>query len=768
MAENPARANQRVPPDEKEGIVMRVTAIKILRAFALSLVCVIAAGVLVAGLLHGLAERRLTGALARLPDHDYTADILRMKNAGRISEALDWARYVTNNPALPNQVAATNLVTLLAREQASVWRQADLAAKGFLTGSGRSVEEMGGAVASDLVVYGDCRDLLLQGYYHVTGKETDPVVAVLAGVGLLTQAVDAIDWAPAVLKAFRKANALSQSFAQWLLVACRRSAASGAVDPALQRMLGDIRRINNRLGLARSAAVFRHVADADDVAFLAKQAEKQPDTVYRLLNVSDDGLPLLRRYADAPDGFGHIAEAVRKGPAGVAALGKGGELRPVTLGLRYGERLLRTLRLGRPQQFVHSLAMRSVAARGVMWTAAALLLACGVWQGLAGLAVCGALFARRRKPRESDTAAAFTSLIDQFPDMIHSLDRNGNIVYVNRAASLLLGYTEAELRGMNIKSLYPPEILEAVEKGFREVQQTGDKRVESFFLAKDNTRIPVEIRTLVIRDDQNAFARTFSISRDLRKMKEMQESLVHTGRLAAIGELAAGVVHDLNNPLMAVDVAATMLKRLAEKNDLAVEELRRHASTYGERIAGCAAAMKHLTTRLRDFSRGVKEQHKPVDLFDPIRDALLILDHRIRTANVTVDCPVVKAKHWIKGDRNQIEQIFLNLCSNACDAMAQAARKELRLSVDAHTVNGTAYWRCTVCDTGEGIPSEKIDAVFKAFFTTKPRGKGTGLGLSISRTIAVEHNGEIQLASEVGVGTTFSILLPVLDPPPAT
>jgi PAS domain S-box-containing protein len=120
---------------------------------------------------------------------------------------------------------------------------------------------------------------------------------------------------------------------------------------------------------------------------------------------------------------------------------------------------------------------------------------------------------------------AFASLIDQFPDMIHSLDRAGNIVYANRAASLLLGYSEQELLGMNIWKLYPPEIIEAVEKGFREVQQTGDKRVESLLLAKDGTRIPVEIRTLVLRDSSDAFAQTFSISRDLRKIRKMRRAL---------------------------------------------------------------------------------------------------------------------------------------------------------------------------------------------------------------------------------------------------
>lgn len=368
----------------------------------------------------------------------------------------------------------------------------------------------------------------------------------------------------------------------------------------------------------------------------------------------------------------------------------------------------------------------------------------------------------------ADTVRLLDALLDNFPDMIHSLDTQGNIVYVNRTATQLLGYAADELYGMNIRQLYPPEIIEAVEKGFREVKQTGEKRVESLFMAKDGTRIPVEIRTIALHDGQRSFTQTFSISRDLRKLKELQENLIHAGRLAAIGELAAGVVHDLNNPLMAVMLAGAMLKKLAEKADLPPEELRKKTSHYGEKITGCASTMEHLTTRLRDFARGVKDQHAPVDLFDPVHDALFILDNRITSNRVQVRCAFAKDKHWILGDRNQIEQVFLNLFSNACDAMAQRDVRELTVEVAPHAVGDAAHWRCTVRDTGEGISRQEQDRVFKAFYTTKPRGKGTGLGLSISRSIIKEHNGEILLASEPGAGTSFSLLLPALAAPPPT
>jgi PAS domain S-box-containing protein len=277
----------------------------------------------------------------------------------------------------------------------------------------------------------------------------------------------------------------------------------------------------------------------------------------------------------------------------------------------------------------------------------------------------------------------FDRLVAGFPDMIHSVDADGNIVFVNHMATDLLGYTADELRAMNIRQLYPPEILEAVEKGFRAVKQTGEMRVESQLMAKDGTRIPVELRTIAIHDAQGAFARTFTVARDLRPLKELQERLIHAGRLAAVGELAAGVVHDLNNPLTAIILASTVMDKLAGK-----------------------------------------------------------------------------ARHWIVGDRNQIEQIFLNLFANACDAMEQSGVRELTVDVSPFPEDAPQVWCCTVRDTGGGMSPDVQERAFQSFFTTKPRGKGTGLGLSISRAIAKEHGGDIQLASEPGRGTTFSILLP--------
>jgi two-component system C4-dicarboxylate transport sensor histidine kinase DctB len=146
-----------------------------------------------------------------------------------------------------------------------------------------------------------------------------------------------------------------------------------------------------------------------------------------------------------------------------------------------------------------------------------------------------------------------------------------------------------------------------------------------------------------------------------------------------------------------------------------------------------------------------------------LTDALFILGHKLKAGQITVMCPVVKARHWTFGDVNQLEQVFLNLFSNACDAMTGCATRELSVGVETVMRNGRGYLCCTVRDTGVGIPPEELDNVFRAFHTTKPRGQGKGLGLSISRAILAEHNGEITVGSVSGEGTSFMVYLPVYN-----
>jgi len=363
--------------------------------------------------------------------------------------------------------------------------------------------------------------------------------------------------------------------------------------------------------------------------------------------------------------------------------------------------------------------------------------------------------------READI---FEILLDSFPDMIHSVDDKGNIVYTNKRTQSLLNYAKEDLLTMNIRQIYADEGIDSLEKGFLDLKERGDKTVESLLKTKDGTSIPVEIRSFSIYDDNGNFLRTFSILRDIREIKELQNSLVHAGRLAAIGEMASGVAHDINNPLTVILLSNEMvLKEIgALQASLAapMDRLKSHA----EDVQRATASIRKLADHLRNFSRCMAEKYESIDLFESLADALFITQSKIQSAMVATRNDVKKGHHFTNGIPNQLEQVFVNLISNACDAMADRAKRELAISVVSCTRNGTNYWKCDIADTGTGVPHELREEIFQSFFTTKKKGDGTGLGLSISRGIVRDHKGDIDLTSKIGAGSTFSVLLPQIMP----
>ncbi|MEI6972432.1 MAG: ATP-binding protein, partial [bacterium] len=353
-----------------------------------------------------------------------------------------------------------------------------------------------------------------------------------------------------------------------------------------------------------------------------------------------------------------------------------------------------------------------------------------------------------------------------FPDIIHSVDEKGRIVFTNRKAESLLGYTKQELLCMNIRQIYADEILEKLDKGFDHLKKSGDFAVESMLKAKDGTRIPVEIRSFSIYADDGQFIKTFSILRDIRPIKELQNSLVHAGRLAAVGEMAAGVAHDINNPLTVIMLTSEMISREMRREEvLDPAKQRTKCAAYVADTKRASQSIEKLVLHLRNFSRGVAEKREVLDIFTTITDALFMTQNKTTGSQVIAENCVPKGIHFTEGCPNQLEQVFVNLISNACDAMAGSPNRNLTIGISDFKRDEKEYWKCDVTDTGSGIPPGILNDIFAAFFTTKEKGKGTGLGLSISRGIIKEHAGDILVASEVGKGTTFSVLL-LKRPPP--
>lgn len=305
--------------------------------------------------------------------------------------------------------------------------------------------------------------------------------------------------------------------------------------------------------------------------------------------------------------------------------------------------------------------------------------------------------------------------------------------------------------------------LGGTEEALRNAQEELEQRVE------ERTRELQETNTELQEEIRNRQQIEINLRKAYEKLKSTQSQLVQSAKLASIGELAAGVVHELNQPLMVIrGYTQTLLRHPADGSA---------SDKWLKLIEKNTGRMTSIINHLRIFSRQSESEFKPVDLNQIIEDAFLMVSEQLRlhdiqtVKNLSADVPVVK------GDSNKLEQVILNLITNARDTIEER-RKEMgdpdpmdyekpqgKLEIVTRVLEaGEGIIEVLVKDTGIGIPEEMRHKIFDPFFTTKEVGKGTGLGLSISYGIIKEHNAEIEIAESGPEGTTFRIKFPVGQP----
>jgi len=240
--------------------------------------------------------------------------------------------------------------------------------------------------------------------------------------------------------------------------------------------------------------------------------------------------------------------------------------------------------------------------------------------------------------------------------------------------------------------------------------------------------------------------RTQELEETNAKLRETHEQLVRSEKLASLGELVAGVAHELNNKLLPVLAYAQLLK----EHDFP-EDVMRYITTI-EKSAGGASAV---VSSLLNFARPSSERRDPVNLNNTMRDTLALLDYRLKASGVKVDVRLDKGMPLTMADEKQIAQVFLNLVNNAFQSMCDGGGK---LTVRSISKKKDMYF--IISDTGCGIPKANLLKIFDPFFSTKGNG-GTGLGLSVSHGLIRAHDGEISVESKEGGGSTFKIRLPI-------
>jgi signal transduction histidine kinase/uncharacterized protein YigA (DUF484 family) len=246
--------------------------------------------------------------------------------------------------------------------------------------------------------------------------------------------------------------------------------------------------------------------------------------------------------------------------------------------------------------------------------------------------------------------------------------------------------------------------------------------------------------------------RSSELQASVTRLKSTQLQLVQAGKLAALGTLSAGLAHEINNPLAAIKMYAQNLMRSQQRGPLNETMVVKNLTS----IDSLVDKISHVITHFRDFSRRSSNTYARVEINQPVLSALDMFGEQLTLRNITVKCRLADNLPAVWADANQLEQVMVNLISNARDALADRPSRELRLS----TLQANGHLVVEVSDTGCGMPPDVIEHIFEPFYTTKEPGQGTGLGLAISHSIIEDHHGRLEVESTPGQGTTFRLHLP--------
>lgn len=358
------------------------------------------------------------------------------------------------------------------------------------------------------------------------------------------------------------------------------------------------------------------------------------------------------------------------------------------------------------------------------------------------------------------TNAFLTNIIQNSVDGIVVVDTKGVPLIFNEGAERILGYKAEEMIGNaeNFRRFYPVESAAEMMRRMRSGEYGPPDKLNTTrmtFINKNGEKVPVNFSATIIRErgQEVGSVGIFSDLREILKVHQeleaAQSQLVHTEKIASLGRMAAGVAHEINNPLAGILIYAELLQR-----DLAAEDARRENV---EVIINQTMRCQQIVHRLLDFSRQSLGDRKLFDLNDAINRCVELISHQAFFHNIKVIRHLDPLLPQIVGDPGQLQQVFTNLLLNAADAMN--GRGQITITSRSLPVQGGIELSFT--DTGCGIPPGIKDKIFEPFFTTKPPGKGTGLGLSIVYGVIQRHGGTISADGPPGGGTAFTIRLPL-------
>ena len=336
------------------------------------------------------------------------------------------------------------------------------------------------------------------------------------------------------------------------------------------------------------------------------------------------------------------------------------------------------------------------------------------------------------------------NVVENVPIGLLALDNQGKIAAFNNGAESILKLSVSDVIGQEASRIIPPELLDEIDHS-KSHNDVIEKEIEC--KTAEGKRVPLEIAASSLKDEDGVFLGNVLLFKDLTEVRALRREVARSQRLASVGRLAAGVAHEIRNPLSSIKGFATYFKERypdrpddQQTADIMIQEVDRLNRVVGQ---------------LLEFAKPVTVKPKPISLQALLNDSIKLIKNRAAEKNISIQTQNNTRVDQLRIDLDRINQVLLNLYLNAIDVMETGGELKVEISTDAQHRNVVIQ----VSDTGRGISRENLSKIFEPYFTTK--STGTGLGLAIAHNIIAAMGGKIAVESDKEVGTTFSITIPI-------
>ncbi len=354
----------------------------------------------------------------------------------------------------------------------------------------------------------------------------------------------------------------------------------------------------------------------------------------------------------------------------------------------------------------------------------------------------------------------YRSLVESAEDFIYTLNREGILVSMNSFTAAFFGGFPDDFKGKDLQAVFPEDTSKEHRVILEHVYKHGKSIRKEFFIETEEDKLWLNINFMPIREESGTVGTVLCIARDVTREKNMELQMINTEKLASIGTLAAGVAHEVNNPLGVILGFTDDLIRKSEKGSRIYDDLKI--------IERQGMHCKQVVENLLRFARFGENRDVKADINSQIRDIFKIVSHTLEMDNIRLEYDLDDTIPMIKGDPGELQQVILNLINNAVYAMKGGGTLSLCSRFNENRKKAVIEIR----DTGTGISVEDMDRIFEPFYTTKPEGEGTGLGLAIVYGIITKYGGNIEchsvsadspMVSKTKHGTLIKLKLPVYE-----